>query len=142
MAKVSKILKLQVPAQRANPAPPIGPVLGQAGVNIMEFCKTFNEKTKQIEEGLIVSVVLTVYDDRKFTFILKSPPAPILLKKAASIAKGSANQRTNKVGKITRGQLQEIAKQKLEDLNTQDMSSAIKQIEGTARSMGIEIVES
>ena len=139
MAKITKVIKLQVPAQRANPAPPIGPVLGQAGVNIMEFCKTFNEKTKGIEEGLVVSVVLTVYDDRKFTFILKSSPAPILLKKAASVAKGSANQRTTKVGKITREQLQEIAKQKLEDLNTQDMSSAIKQIEGTARSMGIEI---
>ncbi|MDI6752337.1 MAG: 50S ribosomal protein L11 [bacterium] len=141
MAKITKILKLQVPAQRANPAPPIGPVLGQAGVNIMEFCKTFNEKTKQIEEGLIVSVVLTVYDDRKFTFVLKSPPAPILLKKAAGVAKGLANQRANKVGKITRGQLQEIAKQKLEDLNTYDISAAMRQIEGTAKSMGIEVVE-
>jgi large subunit ribosomal protein L11 len=141
MAKAVKRLKLEVPAQRANPAPPIGPILGQAGINIMEFCKSFNEKTKGIEEGLIVPVVITVYEDRRFTFVLKSPPAAILLKKAAGIEKGSAFSARTKAGKVTRTQIEEIAKQKMGDLNTNNIDSAIKQIEGTAKSMGIEVVD-
>ncbi len=136
--KVVANIKLQVPAGQANPSPPIGPALGQHGVNIMEFCKTFNAKT-QGQEGLIIPVVITVYADKSFTFITKTPPAPILLKKAAQIAKGSNEPGRAKVGTVTRAQVVEIAKLKLPDLNARDLDAAIRTIEGTARSMGIEI---
>ncbi|HAW49478.1 TPA: 50S ribosomal protein L11 [bacterium] len=141
MAKIVKKIKLQVPAGKANPAPPIGPVLGQAGINIMEFCKAFNEKTSRMEEGLIIPVVISVFDDKRFTFELKSPPAAVLLKKAAGIEKGSSNPKKTKVGKVNMSQVEEIAKQKLTDLNTTDITKAIQQIIGTARNMGIEVVD-
>ncbi|MCE5244411.1 MAG: 50S ribosomal protein L11 [Syntrophobacteraceae bacterium] len=136
--KVVTNIKLQVSAGQANPSPPIGPALGQHGVNIMEFCKAFNAKT-QGQEGMIIPVVITVYSDRSFTFITKTPPAPILLKKAAQIAKGSAEPNRNKVAKVTKAQVEEIAKLKMPDLNARDLQAAILTIEGTARSMGIEI---
>ena len=132
-------IKLQVQAGKANPSPPIGPALGQHGVNIMEFCKAFNAKTSG-QEGMIIPVVITVYSDRSFSFITKTPPAAVLLKKAAQIAKGSKEPNRDKVGKVTRSQAEEIAKIKFEDLNAHDMDAACKIIEGTARSMGIEIV--
>lgn len=136
--KVVANIKLQVPAGQANPSPPIGPALGQHGVNIMEFCKTFNART-QGQEGMIIPVVITVYADRSFSFITKTPPAAVLLKKAAEIAKGSSQPNKEKVAKVTRAQVEEIAKLKMPDLNAVDLGSAVKTIEGTARSMGIEI---
>lgn len=134
-------VKLQIPAGQANPSPPVGPALGQHGVNIMEFCKQFNAKT-QGQEGLIIPVVVTIYSDRSFTFITKTPPAAILLKRAAGIAKASGEPNRNKVGKVTKAQVRDIAKLKLPDLNTADLEAAIRTIAGTARSMGIEIIES
>ncbi len=140
MAKeVMALVKLQIPAGQANPAPPVGPALGQHGVNIMEFCKGFNAQTKG-QEGTIVPVVVTVYTDRSFVFITKSPPASVLLKKAAGIAKGSSEPRRSKVGRVTRDQVREIAQIKMADLNNYDLEGAMKTVEGTALSMGIEVV--
>lgn len=136
--KVVTNIKLQVPAGQANPSPPIGPALGQHGVNIMEFCKQFNAKT-QGQEGMIIPVVITVYSDRSFSFITKTPPAAILLKKAAQIAKGSSEPNRNKVAKVSKAQVEEIAKLKMVDLNARDLAAAVATIAGTARSMGIEI---
>jgi large subunit ribosomal protein L11 len=136
--KATGIIKLQIPAGQANPAPPVGPALGQQGVNIMEFCKAFNAAT-QSQAGLVIPVVITVYQDKSFTFITKSPPAATLLKRAAGIAKGSPQPNRNKVGKVTRAQLQEIVKTKNKDLNARDEDQAVKIIAGTARSMGIEV---
>ena len=141
MKKVQGLIKLQVPAGKANPSPPVGPALGQHGVNIMEFCKAFNAKTQpQAAEGLIIPVIITVYNDRSFTFVTKTPPAAILLKKAAGIEKGSGEPNKNKVGKVTRKQVRDIAQLKLPDLNTTDLDAAIRTIEGAARSMGLEVV--
>lgn len=137
--KVVANIKLQVNAAAANPSPPIGPALGQHGVNIMEFCKQFNART-QGQEGMIIPVVITVFADRSFTFITKTPPAAVLLKKAAQIAKGSSEPNRNKVAKLTKAQVTEIAKLKMPDLNARDLDAAILTIEGTARSMGIEII--
>jgi large subunit ribosomal protein L11 len=133
------MVKLQIPAGQANPSPPVGPALGQHGVNIMEFCKAFNAQTRG-QEGTIIPVVVTIFSDRSFTFITKSPPAPVLLKKAAGIAKGSAEPNRNRVGRVTREQIREIAQIKMQDLNCYDLEAAIKTIEGTARSMGLEVV--
>ena len=133
-------VKLQIPAGQATPAPPVGTALGPHGINLMEFCKQFNDATKD-KAGLIIPVVVTVYKDRSFSFILKTPPASVLLKQAAGIAKGSGVPNKEKVGKVTRSQVVEIAKTKLPDLNTDDLEAAVRIIEGTARSMGIEIVE-
>ena len=142
MKKVTGLVKLQVPAGKANPSPPVGPALGQHGVNIMEFCKTFNARTQaQAAEGLIIPVVITVYSDRSFTFETKTPPAAILLKKAAGIEKGSGTPNKNKVGKVTRKQVRDIATMKLPDLNTTSIDSAVRTIEGAARSMGLEVVD-
>ncbi len=138
--KVKAIIKLQVPAGQANPSPPVGPALGQHGLNIMEFCKAFNAKT-QGQEGLIIPVVLTAYADRTFSFITKTPPAAILLKRAVGIAKGSGVTGKEMVGKVTRDQLEEIAKTKKPDLNAANLDAAVRIIEGTARSMGLEIAE-
>ena len=138
--KIDGYIKLQVPAGKANPSPPIGPALGQKGVNIMAFCKEFNAKTKD-QNGMILPVVITVYADKSFTFILKSPPAAVLLKKAAKIASGSATPNKDKVGKVTRKQVLEIVKLKEKDLNANDDEAAIKVIAGTARSMGIEVID-
>jgi large subunit ribosomal protein L11 len=138
--KVVEVLKLQIPAGKANPSPPVGPALGQRGINIMEFCKAFNEKTKDMM-GFTIPVEITVYNDRSFTFITKQPPATDFLKKAAGIQKGSSNPLKDKVGKITKAQLREIAEKKLPDLNTDDVEVAMKTIAGSARSMGIEIVD-
>jgi large subunit ribosomal protein L11 len=137
--KVIGSIKLQVPAGQANPSPPIGPALGQHGVNIMEFCKAFNSKTAG-QEGMIIPVVLTVYQDRSFSFVTKTPPAAVLLKKAAKIAKGAGDPKRDTVGQVTRAQVEEIAKMKLVDLNAHSVDSACRIIEGTARSMGIEVV--
>jgi len=131
---------LQIPAGKANPAPPIGPALGQHGVNIMEFCKQFNAATKAVEEGLVIPVVITVFQDKSFTFIMKSPPAATLIKKAANLATASAQPNRDKVGRITRQQAEEICKTKMKDLNARDMEAALRMVEGTARSMGVEIV--
>ena len=140
MAKrVTGSIKLQIPAGQANPAPPVGPALGQQGVNIMEFCKQFNAAT-QSQAGLVIPVVITVYHDKSFTFITKSPPAATLLKRAAGIAKGSATPNREKVGKVTRQQIAEIEKAKEKDLNAKDLDHAMRLIEGTARSMGIEVI--
>ena len=140
MAKeIETQVKLQVPAGSANPAPPVGPALGQHGLNIQDFCKQFNDRTKEVEKGLALPVVINVYKDRSFDFIVKSTPASILLKKAAGIDKGSAIPQSDKVGKVTKKQLEEIVKQKDGDLNAADMENAIKIIAGTARSMGIEV---
>ncbi|MFC1467113.1 50S ribosomal protein L11 [Verrucomicrobiota bacterium] len=136
--KVSGLIKLQIPAGQANPAPPVGPALGQKGVNIMDFCKAFNAAT-QDKAGMIIPVVITVYEDRSFTFITKSPPAAVLLKKAAGIAKGSGVPNRDKVAKVTRAQLEEIAQMKMNDLNANDVDAAVMMIAGTARSMGIEV---
>ena len=136
--KVVGMVKLQCPAGQANPAPPVGPALGQHGVNIMEFCKAFNART-QDQQGLIIPAVITVYADRSFTFELKTPPAAVLLKRAAKIAKGSGEPNREKVGKVTRDQLKEIAEMKARDLNAHDVDAAIQIIAGTARSMGIEV---
>ena len=138
MKKVSGFIKLQVPAGKANPSPPIGPALGQHGVNIMEFCKGFNART-QGQPGLIIPVVITVYNDRSFTFITKTPPAAVLLKRAAGIAKGSGEPNRNKVAKVTAAQVREIAELKKPDLNSNDLDAASKIIAGTARSMGITV---
>lgn len=131
-------IKLQIPAGQANPAPPVGPALGQHAVNIMEFCKAFNERTAQ-EQGMIIPVIITVYKDRSFSFITKTPPAAVLIKKALKIEKGSAEPNREKVGEITRSQLEEIARIKLKDLNARDLDEAAKIIEGTAKSMGIKV---
>ena len=139
--KVEQVIKLQIPAGEATPAPPVGPILGQAKVNIMEFCKRFNEATKDMEKGMIIPVVLTVYADKSFDFVLKKPPASELLKRAAGIKTGSGAPNIHKVGKITREQLRRIAELKLPDLNTDDIEAAMRIIEGTARNMGIEVVE-
>jgi len=136
--KIEAYIKLQVPAQEANPSPPVGPALGQHGVNIMEFCKAFNAQTQSQEKGMPVPVVITVYSDRSFTFVMKTPPASILLKKAAGIKSGSGRPNTEKVGKVTRAQLEEIAKAKEPDLTAADMDAAVRTIAGTARSMGLE----
>ena len=136
--KVESYIKLQVPANEANPSPPVGPALGQHGVNIMEFCKAFNAKTQNMEKGMPVPVVITVYNDRSFTFIMKTPPASILLKKAAGIQSGSSTPNTNKVGKVTREQLEEIVRTKEPDLTASDLDAAVRTIAGSARSMGIE----
>jgi large subunit ribosomal protein L11 len=137
--KVETYIKLQVPAAKANPSPPVGPALGQHGVNIMEFCKAFNAQTQGMEVGIPVPVVITVYSDRSFTFIMKTPPATVLLKKAAGIEKGSGQPNSNKVGKVTRAQLEEIAKIKRKDLNAADLDAAVKIIAGSARSMGLDV---
>jgi large subunit ribosomal protein L11 len=137
--KVMAMIKLQVEAGKANPSPPIGPALGQHGVNIMDFCKAFNARTAD-DAGTIIPVVITVYQDRSFTFITKTPPAAVLLKKAAKIAKGSGDPKRERVAKVTRSQVEEIAKQKMTDLNANDLNAACRIIEGTARSMGIDIV--
>ena len=137
--KVQAVVKLQIPAGKATPAPPVGPALGQHGVNIMEFCKGFNAQTNS-QEGLILPVVVTIYADRSFTFVVKTPPASILLKRAAGIAKASANPLKEKIGKVTRTQVREIAQTKLPDLNTDNVDQAMRIVEGTARSMGIEVV--
>lgn len=137
--KVTALVKLQVEAGKANPSPPIGPALGQHGVNIMDFCKAFNARTAN-DAGMIIPVVITIYQDRSFTFITKTPPAAVLLKKAARIAKGAKDPKREKVGTITRQQLEEIARQKMPDLNAYDLESACRIVAGTARSMGIEIV--
>jgi large subunit ribosomal protein L11 len=141
MKKVQGLIKLQIPAGKANPSPPVGPALGQHGVNIMEFCKSFNAKTQaQAKDDLIIPVVITVYNDRSFTFITKTPPAAVLLKKAAGIEKGSGEPNKNKVGKVTKKQVRDIAQLKLPDLNTTDLEAAVRTVEGAARSMGLEVV--
>jgi large subunit ribosomal protein L11 len=137
--KVESYIKLQVPAGKANPSPPVGPALGQHGLNIMEFCKTFNAETQGMEAGMPIPVVITVYSDRSFTFIKKTPPAAVLLKKAAGITKGSGTPNTDKVGKVTRAQLEEIAELKMADLNAADMDAAVRIIAGSARSMGLDV---
>lgn len=137
--KITGYIKLQIPAGKANPSPPIGPALGQHGVNIMEFCKAFNAKT-QGDEGTITPVVITVYADRSFTFITKTPPASVLIKKALNIQSGSSVPNKNKVGKLTKDQIREIAQKKMPDLNAASLEAAMKTIEGTARSMGVDIV--
>jgi len=137
--KVTGYIKLQVPAGQANPSPPVGPALGQHGVNIMEFCKAFNAETQSVEAGLPIPVVITVYSDRSFTFITKTPPAAVLLRKAAGIGKGSGTPNTEKVGKVNRAQLEEIATTKMPDLTAAGMDAAVRTIAGTARSMGIDV---
>jgi large subunit ribosomal protein L11 len=137
--KVKAMIKLYCPAGQANPAPPVGPALGQHGVNIMEFCKKFNEETKG-KEGLVLPAVITVYEDRSFTFIVKSPPVSVLLKQACGIAKASGNTPREKAGQVSKAQISEIAKQKQQDLNSHDLEAACRMVEGTARSMGIEII--
>ena len=139
--KVNGYVKLQVPAGAANPAPPIGPALGQQGVNIMEYCKQFNAQTQKLEKGLPIPTVITVYSDRSFTFIMKTPPASVLIRKAIGIEKGSGTPNTSKVGKITRKQLEEIAKTKTPDLTAADLDAAVRTIAGSARSMGVDVVE-
>ena len=136
--KITGMVKLQIPAGAATPAPPVGPALGQAGVNIMDFCKNFNART-QGQPGMIIPVVVTVFSDRSYTFITKTPPAAILLRKAAGVEKGSGEPNKKKVGKVTRAQVEEIAKTKLPDLNAASLEAAVRIIEGTARSMGLEI---
>lgn len=138
--KITGYIKLQIPAGKANPSPPIGPALGQHGVNIMEFCKAFNAKT-QADEGTIIPVVITVYADRSFSFITKTPPVPVLIKKAINLEKGSSVPNKNKVGKLTKAQVEEIAKKKMPDLNAASLEAAMRTVEGTARSMGVDIVE-
>lgn len=136
--KIDAYIKLQVPAGEANPSPPVGPALGQHGLNIMEFCKAFNAATQGMEKGMPIPVVITVFSDKSFTFITKTPPASVLLKKAAGLQKGSSTPHTDKVGKVNRAQLEEIATTKMKDLNANDMDAAVKIIAGSARSMGIE----
>jgi len=137
--KIAGFIKLQVPAGAANPSPPIGPALGQAGLNIMEFCKAFNAKTQNMEQGMPIPTVITAYQDRTFTFETKTPPASFLLKKAAKLKKGASNVGTEIVGSVTKAQVQEIAEAKMADLNAKDMEGACRMIEGSARSMGIEV---
>jgi large subunit ribosomal protein L11 len=140
MKKVIGQIKLQIPGGKATPAPPVGPALGQAGVNIMDFCKAFNAKTAK-DDGLIIPVVVTVYSDRSYTFVTKTPPVAVLLKRAAGIAKGSGEPNKTKVGKVTQKQVEEIAKQKLPDLNAEDLPAAVRTVLGTARSLGVEVTE-
>jgi large subunit ribosomal protein L11 len=139
MKKVTGQIKLQIPGGKATPAPPVGPALGQAGVNIMDFCKAFNAKTAK-DDGLIIPVVITVYADRSYTFITKTPPVAVLIKKAVGIAKGSGEPNKNKVGQITAKQVEEIAKMKLPDLNAETLEAAINTVKGTARSMGVDVI--
>ncbi len=138
--QVKTMIKLQIPAGQANPAPPVGPALGQHGVNIMDFCKQFNAKTQKMEQGMTIPVVITVFDDRSFTFITKMPPISALIKKAAGLAKGSGTPNKTKVAKLTQKQAEEIAKQKLPDLNTKDIKAAAMMVKGTARSMGVDVI--
>ena len=138
--KIMTFIKLQVPAGAASPSPPVGPALGQHGVNLMDFCNAFNSKTNELEKNLPVPVVITVYEDRSFDFIVKTTPASVLLKKAAGLSKGSPTPNSEKVGKVSRKQLEEIAEAKMADLNATDMDQAVKIIEGSARSMGIEVI--
>ncbi|MCW5774937.1 MAG: 50S ribosomal protein L11 [Betaproteobacteria bacterium] len=137
--KVVGFIKLQVPAGKANPSPPIGPALGQRGLNIMEFCKAFNAQTQKVEPGLMLPVVITAYADKSFTFIIKTPPAPVLIKKALKLEKGSSKPHSDKVGKLTRAQAEEIAKTKMPDLTAADLDAAVRTIAGSARSMGVEV---
>jgi len=137
--KVVGFIKLQVPAGKANPSPPIGPALGQRGLNIMEFCKAFNAQTQKVEPGLMLPVVITAYADKSFTFILKSPPASVLIRKALKLEKGSSKPHTDKVGKLTRKQAEEIAKMKQPDLTAADLDAAVRTIAGSARSMGVDV---
>jgi large subunit ribosomal protein L11 len=137
--KVNGYIKLQVPAGSANPSPPIGPALGQQGVNIMEFCKQFNAQTQKLEKGLPIPVIITVYSDRSFTFVMKTPPASVLIRKALGIEKGSGTPNSAKVGKISRKQLEEIAKTKTPDLTAADLEAAVRTVAGTARSMGVDV---
>ena len=137
--KIVGLIKLQVPAGKANPSPPIGPALGQRGLNIMEFCKAFNAQTQKVEPGLMLPVVITAYADKSFTFILKSPPASVLIRKALKLDKGSSKPHTDKVGKLTRAQAEEIAKMKQPDLTAADLDAAVRTIAGSARSMGVEV---
>ena len=139
--KIKTQIKLQIPAGQANPAPPVGPALGQHGVNIMQFCNEFNTKTKNMEQGMLIPVVITIYEDRSFTFILKTPPVAVLLKKISGLAKASGKPGSEKIATVTKSQVREIAKLKLPDLNTTDLEAAMKVVEGTARSMGIEVIE-
>jgi large subunit ribosomal protein L11 len=139
--KIDSYIKLQVAAGKANPSPPVGPALGQRGVNIMQFCKEFNARTQTLEEGLPIPVVITVFSDKSFTFITKTPPASILLKKAAKVDKGSGEPNKNKVGKVSMKQVREIAELKLPDLNTTNIDAAIRSVAGTARSMGLDVVD-
>lgn len=139
--KIKAQIKLQIPAGQANPAPPVGPALGQHGVNIMQFCNEFNAKTKNMEQGMLIPVIVTIYEDRSFTLTLKTPPVSALLKKIAGLAKASGKPGSEVIAKVTKSQVREIARMKLQDLNTNDLEAAIKIVEGTAKSMGIEIVE-
>ena len=139
--KITGYIKLQVPAGKANPSPPIGPALGQAGLNIMEFCKQFNAKTQNIEIGMPVPVVITAFADRSFTFVMKTAPTSYLLKKAAGVGKGSANILRQKVGQVTQAQVRQIAEQKMTDLNAKDLEGAVRMVVGSARSMGLEVVD-
>lgn len=139
--KIVGYIKLQVPAGAANPSPPIGPALGQAGLNIMEFCKTFNAQTQSLEQGMPIPVVITVYGDRTFSFVTKTPPASFLLKKAAGVPKGSADPARQRIGQVSRQQVREIAELKMADLNAKDLEGAMKMITGSARSMGLEVVD-
>jgi large subunit ribosomal protein L11 len=140
--KVQAVVKLQIPAGKATPAPPVGTALGPTGANIMAFCKEFNERTRELQVGLIVPVVITVFADRSFSFVMKSPPAAVLLKRAAGLETASPTPNTRKVGRVTRAQVREIAREKMPDLNASDLAAAERMVEGTARSMGIEVVES
>jgi len=137
--KVQTYIKLQVPAGQANPSPPVGPALGQHGLNIMEFCKAFNAKTQSLEQGLPTPVIITAYSDRSFTFVIKTPPASVLLKKAAGVEKGSQTPHTHKMGKVTRAQLEEIAATKMPDLTAANVDAAVRTLSGSARSMGLEV---
>jgi len=136
--KIQAYIKLQIPAGQANPSPPVGPALGSHGVNIMEFCKAFNAQTQDLEPGLPTPVVITVYADRSFTFVRKTPPAAVLLKKALGVDKGSPTPNTHKIGRVTRAQLEDIARQKMPDLNTDDLEAAVRIVAGSARSVGVE----
>jgi len=137
--KIIGFIKLQVPAGKANPSPPIGPALGQRGLNIMEFCKAFNAQTQKVEPGLMLPVVITAFADKSFTFIIKTPPAPVLIKKALKLEKGSSKPHSDKVGKLTRAQAEEIARTKMPDLTAADLEAAVRTIAGSARSMGVEV---
>jgi large subunit ribosomal protein L11 len=137
--KIVGFIKLQIPAGKANPSPPVGPALGQRGLNIMEFCKAFNAQTQSMEPGLMLPVVITAFADKSFTFVLKTPPATVLIKKAIKLEKGSSKPNSDKVGKITRGQIEEIAKMKMKDLTAADLDAAVKTIAGSARSMGVTV---
>ena len=139
--KISGYIKLQIPAGQANPSPPVGPALGQHGVNIMEFCKTFNAQTQSLEQGMPIPVVITVFGDRSFNFVTKTPPASYFIRKAANLSKGSKTPGRDSVGKVSKAQLREIAEQKMEDLNARDVEAAVSMLAGSARSMGVEVTE-